>query len=139
MRPRHRWISNRRRPVTPGSLRALVYAILRRVPRGRVVTYGQLALLAGYPRGARQVGWIAHAGGADLPWQRVVNRFGGLASGYRGGRAGHKIDLEGDGVKVRGDFTVDLERYQWWPPSLAAKGRRNARMHRSGSPAPRWI
>ncbi len=94
------------------------------MPRGKVVTYGQLALLAGNPWGARQVGWIAHAGGEDLPWQRVVNRFGGLASGYRGGRAGHKADLEDDGVRVREDFTVDLERYQWWPPSrVTAAGR----------------
>ncbi len=118
------------RPPSPrgsprwGSLRAIVYAILRQVPRGKVVTYGQLALLAGNPWGARQVGWIAHAGGEDLPWQRVVNRFGGLASGYRGGRAGHKADLEDDGVRVREDFTVDLERYQWWPPSrVTAAGR----------------
>ncbi len=85
------------------------------VPRGKVVTYGQLALLAGQPRGARQVGWIAHTGGGGLPWQRVVNRFGGLASGYRGGRVGHKADLQADGVRVRRDFTVDLTRYQWWP------------------------
>jgi methylated-DNA-protein-cysteine methyltransferase related protein len=96
-------------------LRDRVYAILRCVPRGRVVTYGQLALLAGFPRAARQIGWIAHAGSPPLPWQRVVNRFGGLATGYTGGRRGHKRDLEDDGVRVRADFTVDLARYQWWP------------------------
>jgi methylated-DNA-protein-cysteine methyltransferase related protein len=95
--------------------RERVWEILRCVPSGRVVTYGQLALLAGHPRAARQVGWIAHAGGPDLPWQRVVNRAGGLASGYRGGRAGHKRELQRDGVRVRADLTVDLRRYQWWP------------------------
>lgn len=97
------------------SLRERVCEILRRVPRGRVVTYGQLALLAGYPRAARQVGWIAHRGGPNLPWQRVVNRHGGLASGYGGGRAGHRLDLVAEGVAVRPDLTVDLQRYQWWP------------------------
>jgi len=106
-------------PVQPrtaaATLRERVYAILRRVPKGRVVTYGQLALLAGHPRAARQVGWIAHAGAPGLPWQRVVNRFGGLASGYRAGRDGHRQDLERDGVRVRADLTVDLRRYQWWP------------------------
>ncbi len=114
------------------SLQALIYGILRRVPRGKVVTYGQLALLAGSPRAARQVGWIAHAGRPDLPWQRVVNRFGGLASGYRGGREGHKRDLMKDGVRVRADLTVDLGRYQWWPdddyrtPSRAVGGVRRS-------------
>lgn len=99
----------------PSVLRQRVYAILRSVPRGSVVTYGQLALLAGYPRAARQVGWLAHSGCPDLPWRRVVNRFGGLASGYRGGRRGQRTDLRADGVRVRADFTVDLDRYQWWP------------------------
>ena len=97
--------------------RRLVYEVLRRVPRGRVVTYGQLALIAGRARAAREVGWIAYEGGRGLPWQRVVNRFGGLAIGYGGhdGRAAHKRDLAGDGVRVRRNLTVDLRRYQWWP------------------------
>lgn len=96
-------------------MRRRVYAILRNVPRGMVVTYGQLALLAGNLRAARQVGWIAHSGRAGLPWQRVVNRFGGLATGYRGGRRGQRADLRADGVRVHADLTVDLDRYQWWP------------------------
>lgn len=99
----------------PSLLRKRVYAILRNVPRGMVVTYGQLALLAGNPHAARQVGWIAHTGSPDLPWQRVVNRFGGLATGYRGGRRGHRMALRADGVRVHADLTVDLDRYQWWP------------------------
>ena len=95
--------------------RGIVYAIVARVPRGKVVTYGQLAILAGRPRAARLVGWLAHSGPSHLPWQRVVNRFGGLARGYTGGRYGHRIDLDRDGVVVRDDETVDLTRYQWWP------------------------
>jgi methylated-DNA-protein-cysteine methyltransferase related protein len=101
--------------------RERVYAILRSVPRGKVVTYGQLALMAGRPRAAREVGWIAHAGLPGLAWQRVVNRLGKLASGYRDGRRGHKRDLEREGVRVGEDFTVDLARYQWWPGDSALR------------------
>src|SRR5436309_14236179 len=66
-----------------------VHALVRAVPRGRVVTYGQTAQLAGRPRAAREEGWIAHAVGTGIPWQRVVNRAGGLASGHTGGGARH--------------------------------------------------
>jgi methylated-DNA-protein-cysteine methyltransferase-like protein len=80
-----------------------------------VVTYGQVAALAGKPHAAREVGWIAAAGGAGIPWQRVVNRSGGLATGYTGGRAGHARALRREGVRVTAQLTVDLRRYQWWP------------------------
>jgi len=98
-----------------------VLAIVRAVPRGRVVTYGQVALLAGKPHGAREVGWIAHAGGDGIPWQRVVNRFGGLASGFTGGRAGHRRALRRDGVAVGPDLRVDLRGYLWWPDARARR------------------
>ncbi|HXF81585.1 MAG TPA: MGMT family protein [bacterium] len=97
------------------SFRQRVLAIVRAVPRGRVVTYGQVALLAGKPHGAREVGWIAHAGGAGIPWQRVVNREGGLARGFTGGREGHRRALRRDGVRLGPDGRVDLRRYLWWP------------------------
>lgn len=92
-----------------------VVAIVRAVPRGRVVTYGQVALLAGRSRAAREVGWIAHAGGEGVPWQRVVNRYGGLATGYSGGAVGQKRALTRDGVRVNSSYRVDLRRYLWWP------------------------
>ncbi len=98
-----------------------VHAIARAVPRGHVVTYGQLARLAGRPRAAREVGWIAHAGGQGIPWQRVVNRFGGLASGYGGGPAGQRAALRRDGIAVRADQRVDLSVHQWWPGPAVAK------------------
>ena len=60
------------------------------------MTYGQLAALAGSAYAARIVGGIAHFGNPDLPWQRVVNKQGGLASGYPGGRQGHKAALEAE-------------------------------------------
>jgi methylated-DNA-protein-cysteine methyltransferase-like protein len=98
-----------------------VHAIARVVPRGHVVTYGQLARLAGRPHAAREVGWIAHAGGKGIPWQRVVNRFGGLASGYGGGPASQGAALRRDGVAVQANFRVDLSVYQWWPVLATAK------------------
>lgn len=97
---------------------AKVYEIVCSIPRGRVMTYGQIAALMGVPRAARAVGWALHwaAEAQQVPCQRVVNRFGRLASGYGwGGQLAHKADLLIDGVEVREDFTVDLEKYQWWP------------------------
>src|SRR3982751_5772516 len=84
-----------------------VEAIVRQIPRGRVMTYGQLAALCGNARAARIVGGIAHFGDPALPWQRVVNKQGGLASGYPGGRAGHEQALEGEGVEVH-DYSVNV-------------------------------
>lgn len=78
------------------------------------MTYGQLAALCGNARAARIVGGIAHFGNPDLPWQRVVNKQGGLASGYPGGRQGHKAHLEQEGVKVE-DYHVKVEELIWWP------------------------
>jgi methylated-DNA-protein-cysteine methyltransferase-like protein len=95
-----------------------VYEIVRRIPYGRVMTYGQVAALLGIPRAARAVGWALHAvpPGAAVPCQRVVNRNGGLAAGYGwGGQAAHKMDLVVEAVEIRDDFTVDLKKYQWWP------------------------
>ncbi len=91
-----------------------VEAIVAQIPKGRVMTYGQLAALCGNARAARIVGGIAHFGNPDLPWQRVVNKQGGLASGYPGGRAGHKAHLEQEGVKVE-DYHVEVEKLIWWP------------------------
>jgi len=88
------------------------------IPEGRVMTYGQLASLAGSPRAARIVGGIAHYGPSDLPWHRVVNKKGGLASGYHGGRRTQKEHLEAEGVGVLGEagnYSVDVEKLIWWP------------------------
>lgn len=105
----------------PRTFRDRVRVIARAVPKGRVLTYGQVALLAGKPHGAREVGWICHAGGTGIPWHRVVNRAGGLASGYTGGRAGHRRALKRDGVRVGRNARVDLDVYGWWPDARSWK------------------
>src|SRR5689334_7876860 len=97
------------------SFRQRVEHIVRQIPYGRVMTYGQIAALAGSAYAARIVGGIAHFGDPELPWQRVVNKKGGLASGYPGGRTGHAAALEAEGVKVSDDYYVDIQELLWWP------------------------
>lgn len=150
-----------------------IYKFVAQIPKGRVMTYGQLAALAGAAWAAWEVGQIAHfapcaslpacpgqagqptgltahqppSGSAtlseysntpqsvtrrkktaapfarpkvcpahDLPWQRVVNKSGGLASGYPGGKEGHKKFLEAEGIFVDDDYKVKIEQLLWWPP-----------------------
>lgn len=92
-----------------------VYAIVEQIPKGRVMTYGQIATLAGASWAAWEVGQIAHTGPEELPWQRVVNKKGGLASGYPGGKAGHKEALGVEGIEVSDEFTVDVRELLWNP------------------------
>lgn len=92
-----------------------VNALVAQIPKGRVMTYGQIAALCGNARAARIVGGIAHFGDPDLPWQRVVNKSGGLASGYPGGREGHKQHLEAEGIAVDADFRVNVGELLWNP------------------------
>lgn len=100
------------------NLRKRVERIVAEIPRGRVMSYGQLAALAGNPRAARIVGGIAHYGNSELPWHRVVNKKGGLASGYHGGRRAQMEHLQAEGVKVHGgegNYWVDIDTLIWWP------------------------
>lgn len=100
--------------TTPG-FRQEVESIVKSIPKGRVMTYGQIASLAGSPGAARIVGGIAHFGDPDLAWHRVVNKQGGLASGYPGGRSAHKMALEKDGVIVSTNYKVNVKDAIWWP------------------------
>lgn len=99
--------------------RERVEVLVAQIPQGRVMTYGQLAALAGSAYAARIVGGIAHFGDPDLPWQRVVNKQGRLASGYPGGRAGHKSALEQEGIAVSDEYTIAVADLLWWPPEEA--------------------
>jgi methylated-DNA-protein-cysteine methyltransferase related protein len=93
-----------------------VCALVAQIPKGRVMTYGQLAALAGAAWAAWEVGQIANHGPSDLPWQRVVNKQGGLARGWpNGGTNGHRAALEADGVEVSDDYKVDIGRLLWHP------------------------
>jgi methylated-DNA-protein-cysteine methyltransferase-like protein len=92
-----------------------VERLVAQIPKGQVMTYGQIAAICGNARAARIVGGIAHFGDPDLPWQRVVNKQGGLASGYPGGRSGHKQILEAEGIKVDDEYRVNVEELLWIP------------------------
>lgn len=103
------------------NLKSKVEAMVSQIPSGKVMTYGQLAALAGSPRAARVVGGIAHYGDQELPWHRVVNKKGGLASGYHGGRITQKEHLEAEGIKCQsseGQWYVAVDELLWWPSSI---------------------
>lgn len=91
-----------------------VYALVAQIPKGWLMTYGQIAALCGRPRAAWEVGQIAHFGPEHLPWHRVVNKQGGLAKGWPGGIDIHRQLLEAEGVIVE-DLRVDVASLQWWP------------------------
>ena len=90
-----------------------VYNIVEQIPEGRVMTYGDVAALAGSPNAARQVGGLAHFGPTNIPWHRVVNRHGDCASGYYGGKEGHKLALESEGHIIDSYRIVDFSTSRW--------------------------
>lgn len=92
-----------------------VEAVMAKVPRGRVTTYGDLAALAGHPYAARIVGGIAHYGNPELPWHRLVNRFGGLASGYYGGREAQAKQLADEGISCTNFIVNNFKELRWQP------------------------
>lgn len=92
-----------------------VIALVRRIPPGRVATYGQVAALAGNPRAARQVARILHScsAGQGLPWHRVLNREGRISLPAGRGGGTQQGRLEAEGVAFDADGRVDLERVLW--------------------------
>lgn len=93
-----------------------VYELVAQIPEGRVMTYGQIAALCGAAWAAWEVGQIAHTGPPDLPWQRVVNKQGGLAAGWPGGgREAHAARLRAEGIEVSDEYKVDVDRLLWNP------------------------
>lgn len=106
----------RRREERPGGLFARVYEAVRRIPRGRVATYGQIALMAGSPRASRAVGWALHVNPTPgvIPCHRVVNREGRLAPAFAfGGQEVQRALLEEEGVLFEPDGRVVLSRCLW--------------------------
>jgi methylated-DNA-protein-cysteine methyltransferase-like protein len=103
--------------------------VIRAVPRGRVVTYGQVAALAGRERAARGVAWILHSSSdaAGLPWHRVINGRGGISLGRGRGFEEQKKRLAAEGVAVGRSGRVDLKRFQWEPKDGAASRSSAAR------------
>ncbi len=113
-------------PPARGAAFAAIYALVRRIPRGRVMTYGQIATLLGNRLSPRAVGWAMHGCPAGVPWQRVVNAAGGcstermpdLPPGLQ------RALLEAEGVRFRPNGTLELERCRWSPPARRVRSRR---------------
>jgi methylated-DNA-protein-cysteine methyltransferase-like protein len=106
--------------VSTSDAYARIYAAVRRIPRGRVATYGQVAVLAGLPGHARQVGYALHAlQDGRVPWLRVVNAQGGISAraDEPGGSLLQRIRLEQEGVEFDARGRIPLDRFGW-------KGRR---------------
>jgi len=90
--------------------------LVRAIPRGKVVSYGQIAAMAGLPNGARQVARLLHSssGAHRLPWHRVINAAGGISLPSAAGGDLQRALLEREGVVfVRGK--ADLRRHGWRP------------------------
>ena len=93
-----------------------VIGIVRQVPRGRVVSYGQVAAYTGVPRAARQVGWtLRQLGEGDIPWWRVVNHLGRITikgNLYYDADAQRDLLLK-EGVTVVADFSLEMAKYRF--------------------------
>ncbi len=98
-----------------------VYWLVCRIPPGRVMTYGEIALALGAPRAARVVGGaLRHCPDPEgVPWQRVVNAGGGISPRHPEHRVHEQARLlRGEGVEIEQDgplYVLDLKRYAWWP------------------------
>ena len=93
-----------------------VYELVKKVPKGKVVTYGEIAREIGNKRMARQVGWALHVNPDPgvIPCHRVVNRFGELSSAFAFGGVNRQAELlRAEGVEVEDD-KVDLKRYGYY-------------------------
>lgn len=97
-----------------------VYKLLSLIPKGRVMTYGQIAALCGHPGAARTVGQIAHFGPDSLPWHRVVNSRGGVANGFPLGAELQAHLLEKEQIKLTNNKLI-LNDYLWWPMAQKIK------------------
>ena len=93
-----------------------IYNLVRRIPEGRVATYGQIARLAGAPRRARQVGYVLAAlpDQSAVPWHRVVNAKGKISPRSEPGYEEYqRILMENEGIVFDKEGCISLARYQW--------------------------
>lgn len=107
-----------------------IYRVVRRIPPGRVATYGQVAWIAGLPGQARLVGYALHgvAGSSTVPWHRVINAQGRLSlrvDGPGGGAVAQRLRLEREGIVFDGRGRVALDRFGWRPPGWPPPERRS--------------
>lgn len=104
-------------PTGGDTLAERIKRVIRRIPRGRVASYGQIAALSGHPRAARTVVWILHSssGKARLPWHRVINSRGTISLRPGCGCEEQRARLTAEGVGFDSAGRVDLRRHGWRP------------------------
>ncbi|MGO0061239.1 MGMT family protein [Brevibacillus fluminis] len=102
---------------------ANVIAIIRQIPAGQVMTYGQIARAAGSPRAARQVVRILHAMSKkhNLPWHRVINSKGEIGLRDSASAELQAEYLREEGVEIAADRLINLARYQYHPDETILK------------------
>jgi methylated-DNA-protein-cysteine methyltransferase-like protein len=108
-----------------------IYAVVRRIPKGRVATYGQVAQLAGLPGCARQVGYALHALDVEdnVPWQRVVNAQGCVSRRREAGMDRmQRVLLEAEGLAFDERDRLDLSEKRWKPRGRPGKGSSDGRL-----------
>ncbi|MCJ7840139.1 MGMT family protein [Lederbergia sp. NSJ-179] len=100
-----------------------VISMIKRIPTGYVATYGQIARLAGNPRGARQVARILHSMSRKhgLPWHRVINAKGEIAVGDPETAFTQAALLEEEGVELSKENKINLGHYQWDPKDMGSE------------------
>ena len=101
-----------------------IYAVVKRIPPGRVATYGQVASLAGLPGHARQVGYALHAlpEHSTVPWHRVVNAKGGISPrAMPGAELVQQQLLVREGVRLNAQGQVSLAQARWIPSGKAKR------------------
>ena len=97
------------------NFKSRVAQIVKKIPYGKVTTYGTVAVLAGVPRGARLVGGVLHFNDIDAPWHRVINRHGFISTKCLDHpKPLQKALLEQEGIEVSKDFMINLRKYGWW-------------------------
>jgi len=109
-----------------------IWDTVRRIPRGRVATYGQVAVEAGLPGRARQVGYALAVlpAGSDVPWQRVVNARGEISERPAAFDAAprQRIALLDEGIEFDAAGRIDLDRFGWQSPPRRARARAGTAM-----------
>ena len=101
----------------PGSFHDRVKVVIKKIPKGRVATYGQIAACAGNPRAARQVVRVLHSSSQKdkLPWHRVINREGRISLKPNQGYEIQKALLLKEGITFDKNDRIDLGRFLWQP------------------------
>jgi methylated-DNA-protein-cysteine methyltransferase-like protein len=107
---------HKRRDAADESFFKRVYEIVAQIPEGKVITYGQIAVMLGVPKDAQKVGWAMASTPADLqiPCHRVVNKSGAMAPDYAfGGAEKQRAMLEKEGVTFKADGCIDMRKHLW--------------------------